>query len=114
MAFADERELEEWFEEEKTAVVEKYQERREKGAASGAAKAAFDTEFKKLLRRYNDEFYTLESHQRRREEIRKPFVTIKRWFSDRTISFALWRKLKREQFKKWRFERQYRHLFKKV
>ncbi len=110
MAFLDEREIDDWFEEEKQALSDRLYDRLRRG--DGRAKAEFDKAFERLLARLDHECAALETRQRRHEQFSRPFDRFRAWRASVAARFRRWWKGVSERRKKRTFEREYKRLFK--
>jgi hypothetical protein len=111
MAILEDREIDEWFEEEKERLAEQLYQELQRGVDDSKARGRFDIAFRRLLDQYDEKFLAVERARGRFERFAKPFRDFAWWWHERTMRLALWRKRREELAKKWTFEREYRRLF---
>jgi hypothetical protein len=113
MAVQEDSEIDEWFNEQKDLLSERMYDELQKGVAFEKAQTRFDTDFKRLLGQYNERYRTAMSTNVRSERLGRPFRRFHAWREERALKRSLWWKEQSERWRRWRFERKYRKLFKK-
>jgi len=111
MTILEDREIDEWFEEEKERLAEQLYQELQRGADDSKARSRFDTAFRRLLDSYDEKSLAAERARGRHERFAKPFRNIASWWHELLTRNALRRKRREELAKKRKFERQYRKLF---
>jgi hypothetical protein len=111
MAILEDREIDEWFEEQKERLAEQLYQELQRGADDSKARNKFDVAFRRLLDSYDEKSLAAEKARGRHERFAKPFRKIASWWQELLIRRALRRKRREELAKKRKFERQYRKLF---
>jgi hypothetical protein len=113
MAFIDESEIEDWFEEEKSKLNKTLYDASYAKKDVEKAKKKYDEQFAKLLKRYNKEHKNLTKRIERKRKFQKPFKDVKAWWKHYKKKTSKKWKARHEKFKKWRFDREYDRLMKK-
>ncbi len=103
--------IDEWFNEQKEMLSEQLLAQLEKGVEYAKAKERFDRDFKKLLQNYDAMYRDADKYKERRKRLERPLKQWREWKKAQILKIKLWWKLKKEEWKKWRFEREYRKLF---
>ncbi|MBR9692474.1 hypothetical protein GOV07_00935 [Candidatus Woesearchaeota archaeon] len=107
----DDADIDEWFQMEKERLSDRLTAELDKGADFAKVRAKFDKDYQKLFVEYEKKFIIAEKTIARRERVQRPVKRFRAWREGKKKACALWWKLKKEHFKKWRFEREYRRLF---
>ena len=111
MAIPDDRELDDWFEEQKELLSQRLADELDAGKDWGVARGKFDLGFAKLLDEYDTRYKSADKAWSRHEQLAKPFRAVAAWWHDHATAHELAKKRRRELRKKKTFERKYRKLF---
>ena len=111
MVMLEDRDIDEWFEEEKRRLSDDLFDQLGKGVEPEKAVPAFNKAFGKLLDTYDATYRAAEHAAKRHELVDKPLRRFREWRHERATAIALWRKRKAEERHQAKAEREYRRLF---
>jgi len=109
----DEADIDDWLELQKEMLSERMSDDLAKGVDFPVAKERFDKAFKKVLTEYERKHRTAIETLKRRARMREPFRRFHAWREQKLAEFRVARKVWRKRWEKWKFERQYKRLFRR-
>jgi hypothetical protein len=110
MGCMEESELDDWFNEQKEMLEERFYAEAQKDVA--AAKAHFDKDYKKLIREFQEKQVKIYEHKERAARLQKPIARSRELMRLRTQAVKQWWRQMRLDVKKWRFDRKIRRILK--
>jgi hypothetical protein len=109
-AMMEEQELDEWFNEQKERLEERFYAEAEKDVAK--AKARFDKDYQLLIRQFQQKQGALYDQKARAARLHKPVDRMRERWRLTISEVRQWIAAKRLAVKKWRFDRKIRRILK--
>ncbi len=110
----DDAEIDEWFQQEKEKLAQRLFDDLRRGVPEEKARARFDEDFTKLFRTYEEKYDAASAAKARQEKLQRPFKRFRAWREAKRARLKRWWKVRKERYKKWRFELEYKRLFRKM
>ncbi len=111
MALLEDRDIDEWFDEEKRRLSDELFDQLDRGVEPEKAVPRFNKEFRRLLETYDKNYRVAASVAARKALVDAPLRRFREWRHDRATALSLWWKQKAEERHRAKFEREYRRLF---
>lgn len=106
----EESELDEWFNEQKELLEERFYQRAAKDSLK--AKEEFDVAYKKLIVNFQQSQQDIYAKQKRNAALQKPIARARERINLFFTSISMWFSVKRESVKRWFFEQKIKRILK--
>lgn len=111
--FLDELEIEDWYETRMQELSQEFKKKALDRKDVERARVKYTQKVNNLVIQYEKEHKKLVQRRERKKKLRAPFIKLQEVWDNSQQSMKDWFLKKKEDFKKWRFNREYDKLMKK-